>query len=339
MAMGSVSMAAMPTASINDLPDSAFAYIEPGGKKDESGKTVPRSLRHFPIHDAAHVRNALARMSQSPHGDKAKAKIMAAAKKFNIKVSANEDGDETTHFGFIVDLGKYKFDEEDGEDLKRWIQAFPIGKWDHPEYGTIEMSLPKAVNMAANINAGVRGQDLDIDYDHKADRKDAAGWIERAEARVDGLWVLVDWTKEAFEKIKNKAYKYFSPEFMNVWTHPSSGQKFKDVLFGGALTNRPHLKGILPINLSEFEPTETIEDPKKTERELLESIAAIYNVQFTEDTTDIQLKDAIAAMIANLKKQRAKKKKKSYDEKPPTTQPGAFLIALSGEEWGQFGSY
>jgi len=48
----------------NGLPDSAFAYIEPGGTKDSSGKTVPRSKRHYPVHDAAHVRNALARIAQ-----------------------------------------------------------------------------------------------------------------------------------------------------------------------------------------------------------------------------------------------------------------------------------
>jgi hypothetical protein len=48
------SRAQMAAASINDLPDSMFAYIESGGKKDEQGKTVPRSLRHFPIHDGAH---------------------------------------------------------------------------------------------------------------------------------------------------------------------------------------------------------------------------------------------------------------------------------------------
>ena len=44
----------MSSASINDLPDSDFAYIEPGGTKDSGGKTTPRSLRHFPIHDEAH---------------------------------------------------------------------------------------------------------------------------------------------------------------------------------------------------------------------------------------------------------------------------------------------
>lgn len=58
-------------AFINDLPDSAFLYIEPDGEKDEDGRTTPRSLRHFPVRDAdgaidlPHLRNALARIPQS----------------------------------------------------------------------------------------------------------------------------------------------------------------------------------------------------------------------------------------------------------------------------------
>lgn len=38
-------------AYINDLPDSAFLTIETGGRVDDEGKTVPRSLRHFPVRD------------------------------------------------------------------------------------------------------------------------------------------------------------------------------------------------------------------------------------------------------------------------------------------------
>ena len=38
---------------MDDLPDSAFLYIEPGGKKDGNGKTEPKSLRHFPYKDAS----------------------------------------------------------------------------------------------------------------------------------------------------------------------------------------------------------------------------------------------------------------------------------------------
>lgn len=77
-------MAQMTATAINDLPDSSFAYIEPGGKKDAEGKTAPRSLRHFPIHDEAHVRNALARLSQSEFEKEARPKVEAAARKFGI---------------------------------------------------------------------------------------------------------------------------------------------------------------------------------------------------------------------------------------------------------------
>jgi HK97 family phage prohead protease len=85
-------MTQVPAASLDNLPDSDFAYIEPGGTRDASGKTVPRSLRHFPVQDAAHVRNALARASQSPFGEKAMPKIRAAAEKFGVDVASGRSG-------------------------------------------------------------------------------------------------------------------------------------------------------------------------------------------------------------------------------------------------------
>jgi HK97 family phage prohead protease len=92
--------AAMTSASINDLPDSAFAYIEPGGKKDAEGKTTPRSLRHFPVHDEAHARNALARAPQSPFGKQAMPAILAACRKFGIKVSDESESASLDFDGF-----------------------------------------------------------------------------------------------------------------------------------------------------------------------------------------------------------------------------------------------
>ena len=61
-------------AYINDLPNGSFLYIESGGKKDEDGKTVPRSLRHLPYKgstgevDLPHLRNALSRLGQTVTG-------------------------------------------------------------------------------------------------------------------------------------------------------------------------------------------------------------------------------------------------------------------------------
>jgi len=58
-------------AYINDLPDSAFAVILPGGEKDDQGKTAPRSLRKLPHHtpdgsiDRRHLVNANSRLPQS----------------------------------------------------------------------------------------------------------------------------------------------------------------------------------------------------------------------------------------------------------------------------------
>ena len=62
----SMEKAEWSTAYINDLNDSAFLYIAPGGTRDEEGKTKPRALRHFPYRDKsgavdeAHLRNAIA---------------------------------------------------------------------------------------------------------------------------------------------------------------------------------------------------------------------------------------------------------------------------------------
>jgi ribosomal protein L11 len=82
---------------IGDLPDSSFAFIESGGEKDDDGKTAPRKLRHFPYKDnegnvdAAHVRNALARIPQSKLDDASKERalnvIRKAAKQIGIEVS------------------------------------------------------------------------------------------------------------------------------------------------------------------------------------------------------------------------------------------------------------
>lgn len=104
--------AKLSSAAENDLPDSAFAYIEDGGKKDSEGKTTPRSKRHFPVHDKTHAQNALSRLSSSPFADKAKAKVHAAAKKFGIHVdgdagkSAVAEGETTVDTGTSEGLTK-----------------------------------------------------------------------------------------------------------------------------------------------------------------------------------------------------------------------------------------
>src|ERR1051325_10544965 len=111
-----IQLAAWTTAYVDSLPDSSFAWIEPGGQK-EDGKTSPRSKRHLPFKDKSgtpdkeHVQNALARLNQTdiPAAAKASAKrkLLAAAKQLGMETSEETqkdamgvphrepDGDET----------------------------------------------------------------------------------------------------------------------------------------------------------------------------------------------------------------------------------------------------
>jgi phage I-like protein len=149
------------------------------------------------------------------------------------------------HFSYLCDLSGIQF-----SDGKGWVQAFPVGTYQHPAYGEIKVDQARVMKFATNVNNKVRGTDLDIDYDHKKRSDEAAGWVKAAEARGDGLYLFVEWTPTAQRKLAEKAYRYFSPEYQDEWVD-NQGVKHTDVLFGGALTNRPFLKNIQPVNLSE----------------------------------------------------------------------------------------
>jgi len=96
-----VKVADWSTAYTNDLPDSAFTVILLGGKKDETGRTVPRSLRLLPYKDKngmidkAHVRIALSRVSQvaAPASMKRRAliRLLRIAKGLGMTVQAKSE--------------------------------------------------------------------------------------------------------------------------------------------------------------------------------------------------------------------------------------------------------
>jgi len=164
-------MADMSSAAINDLPDSAFAFIEPGGAKDASGKTTPRSKRHFPVHDEAHTRNALSRAPQSPFGKQAMPKIMSAAKKFGINVS----GDQRAAFG-IVEMDGWperrftRFPPEirqqrDGGPTTIYGYAAAFGKLSRKLGGFVEQVDPRAFNESKTEG----WPDVVCRYNHKDD--------------------------------------------------------------------------------------------------------------------------------------------------------------------------
>lgn len=84
---------------VKDLPDSAFAHIEPGGKKDAQGRTTPRSKRVWPLHTSDSIRAALASIPRrkgidAKTRDQALGRARAAARRMKIKTeSLNSEAD------------------------------------------------------------------------------------------------------------------------------------------------------------------------------------------------------------------------------------------------------
>lgn len=193
-------------------------------------------------------------------------------------------------YGYWVDLEGIKFSEDDGGS---WIQAFPEGTYNHPLFGEMEFNAERLKRFARSVKTNVRGTQLDIDYDHKMFTGKAAGWVTAAEYREgEGLHLNVQWTPEARQAIMNKEYKYFSPEFMDEWVHPKTGKTFKDVLNGGALTNRPFLKDILPVNLSELMLHEQHEEPApkpSREGDLMDPKELRKALGLAEDASDAEV--------------------------------------------------
>lgn len=107
--------AVLSGASKNDLPDSAFLYIESGGKKDADGKTVPRSKRHFPYKTASggidlpHLRNALARIPQSTAPGLNKAAVTKRAQALLAKANKAQGKGEKSFTVFKQSNGSYRW--------------------------------------------------------------------------------------------------------------------------------------------------------------------------------------------------------------------------------------
>ncbi len=130
------------TAFINNLPDISFAAIAPGGKKDDEGKTVPRTKRHLPHHgnisthtttnvDKPHLENAASRVNQiSDKGliPKAKGHLRAHYKALKWEIPPNLEEKEAEP---IEDITYSKLhiveDKELSESTDGYLRGYLLG--------------------------------------------------------------------------------------------------------------------------------------------------------------------------------------------------------------------
>lgn len=212
-------------------------------------------------------------------------------------------------YAFYSDTAALKFfDGPNGEKMS-WVHALPGGDWKHPVYGDLKFTDDKIGGFVKSVKERYREVDPDIDYDHKQDASKgnmAAGWVKDAKSELNttsgkqDLWLLVDWTPNGYKSVKEKEFRYFSSEIADEWTD-QSGKKYQDVVFGGGVTNRPYMKNLVPLNLSELtfsQPADSATD-NTDKGEQVDPKALRQKLGLREDATDAEV-DTKLSEVAKL---------------------------------------
>jgi phage I-like protein/cation transport regulator ChaB len=203
------------------------------------------------------------------------------------------------------------------------IEIMRVGSWSHPKYGNFQITEDNLNGFIRSFQENVRGIEIAIDLEHgETSHKGAAiGWIKNLKKDNEKLLAEIEWTDLGKSMVQSKQYKYFSPEFVFQYTDLETNKKFNDVLMGGSLTNKPFIKKMAPVLLSEEVYKETLTGiapfkPIKEDDVMKFNENILKALELDESATEEQVNAAIGKQLENLKKlsENNEKIKKDNDE-------------------------
>ena len=262
-------LAEWTTAYRNDLPDSAFLYIAPGGEK-EDGKTKPRSLRYFPFKDSEgkvdlpHLRNAIARIPQSTAKGLTKAKMQQLQDKARELLRA----DDPVTAEEVYWCAPYLL----ADGAQSWVEVVRSGRFfgsTGPKPRMVELTEEDIQSMATTYARVLAerwfGEGAPVGYNHASAMGERTPEATRAAARIqqvevrpndDGglsLWGLFSWTPEGARRVEAGEFSAISAELIppKFATSKVTGEPLNAfVLSGATLCNAPFIPGMQSPSVS-----------------------------------------------------------------------------------------
>lgn len=239
--------------------------------------------------------------------------------------------------GACVKIKFAEMSDEANRQAPLELQLFRAGTYFHEQYGKIEIT-PEILNkMVFNFKENVRGIEVALDYKHDSEGE-AAAWFEDIYTKENGqeLWFRPRWTRRGQDTILSEEFKYISPDFTLGYVDNQTLKNHGPVVLGAGLTNRPFIKGMQPITLSENEGYKMDELQKlkeenallKAENEKLKAAAAGK----TEMEVETKMSDTAKKELAEKEKQLADMKAendKLMGEKKLSEKNKEFDIMLS----------
>lgn len=127
------------------------------------------------------------------------------------------------------------------KDRKQWIHLLRPG-YNHPVDGRDPWRVDDMKAIVTRSFAAISTDKIPIDYEHgidlaspKGQPAPAAGWMSRMEVRKDGIWGLVEWTRNASRMIEEREYRFLSPTIRHT------PKNLVLSILRAALTNNPAL--------------------------------------------------------------------------------------------------
>lgn len=117
------------------------------------------------------------------------------------------------------------------KDGKSKVQILRTGTFRHPTYGEFSIQEKDLVEFEKNFKENKRGIDICVDDNHDPAHR-ALGWYKDVFREGGKLYALVEWNKIGLELIKEKVYRYFSPELHFEFQDEASGEVIKNLLIG-----------------------------------------------------------------------------------------------------------
>ena len=124
------------------------------------------------------------------------------------------------------------------------------GNFYDPRYGEFEITREMLLAMVRNFEAGVYGQKIVLDLAHRP-QDGAAGFFKRLFLDGNKLRGEVEFTEFGIDAVKKRGFIYLSAEFSDNFVDNEQRKEHGPTLLGAALTPRPVIKRLDPVQLSE----------------------------------------------------------------------------------------
>lgn len=128
-----------------------------------------------------------------------------------------------------------------------WIHLLPAGSFSGADgrgpYHVKDACRLVEASLEAMAGSGVVDENHATDLaTPKGEPAPARGWIVALEARADGIWGKVDWTRAGLALLADRAYRHISPVIM----HLKDGTV--TAILRASLVNKPNLRGLAALN-------------------------------------------------------------------------------------------